>query len=157
MTEPQHDKTNKLTDVPSENSGEPGHLLSLIRVFIFRLKKPWVFSYPLSTQADLSLRWTHVSFCWFCHAVAFVYVTFCLICLVFGVARDIQVNMPFDGMVGFVSTNVLQRRPKWYRLHDFCVSFLSLYPLEALCLLTFMSKSKSTFVGKAYLNPFESF
>ena len=46
---------------------------SLIRVFAVRMKKPWVRSYPLSTQrrlwsdwadaqADLSLRWVHTDF-----------------------------------------------------------------------------------------------
>ena len=45
------------------------------------MKKPWVLSFPLSaqrrlcsdwadSQADLSLRWAHKSFCWFCHAGA---------------------------------------------------------------------------------------
>ena len=52
---------------PSEDSDQPGHPPSLIRVF---MKKPWVVSYPLSAQrrlwsdwadaqADLSLRWAH--------------------------------------------------------------------------------------------------
>ena len=31
--EPPHDKTNKMTFVPSEDSDQPGHLPSLIRVF----------------------------------------------------------------------------------------------------------------------------
>ena len=31
--EPAHDKTNKMTFVPSEDSDQPGHLPSLIRVF----------------------------------------------------------------------------------------------------------------------------
>ena len=31
------------------------------------MKKAWVLSYPLSAQADLSLRWAHMPFCWFCH------------------------------------------------------------------------------------------
>ena len=51
-----------------------------IRVFTVGLKKPWVLSYPLSTQrrlislsgcpADPTLRWVHRSFCWFCFAAA---------------------------------------------------------------------------------------
>ena len=59
--------------VPSEDSFQPGHPPSLIRVFAVRLKKPCVLSYPLSTQrrlwsdwadaqADLSLRWAHTHF-----------------------------------------------------------------------------------------------
>ena len=79
--EPQHDKTNKMACVPSEDSDQPGHPPSLIRVFAVRMKKPWVLSYPLSAQqrlwsdwadaqTDLVLRWAHRSFCWFCHAAA---------------------------------------------------------------------------------------
>ena len=48
-------------------------------VFAVRMKKPRILSYPLSAQrrlwldcvdaqADLSLRWANMSFCWFCHA-----------------------------------------------------------------------------------------
>ena len=53
---------------PSEDSDQPGHPPSLIRVIAVRMKKPWVLSYQLSAQrrlwsdwveaqADLSLRW----------------------------------------------------------------------------------------------------
>ena len=69
---------------PSEDSVQPGHPPSLIRVFAVRIKKAWVLSYPLSAerrlwsdwadaQADLSLRRAHQSFCWFCHEVAHIY------------------------------------------------------------------------------------
>ena len=58
---------------PSEDSDQPGHSPSLIRVFAVRMKKPWVLSYPLSAQrrlwsdwadaqADLSLCWAHTHF-----------------------------------------------------------------------------------------------
>ena len=68
----------------SEDSDQPGHPPCLIRVFVVRMKKPWVLSYPLSTQrrlwsdwvdaeADRSLRWAHRSFCWFCRAAAHMY------------------------------------------------------------------------------------
>ena len=54
---------------------------SLIRVFTVCMKKTWVLSYPLSAQrrlwsdwvdaqADLSLHWAHISFCWFCYDAA---------------------------------------------------------------------------------------
>ena len=36
-----------MTSVPSEDSDQPGHLPSLIRVFAVRMKKDWVLSYPL--------------------------------------------------------------------------------------------------------------
>ena len=56
---------------PSEDSDQPGHPPSLIRVFAVRIKKPGVLTYPLSAQrrhwsdwadaqADLSLRWRTV-------------------------------------------------------------------------------------------------
>ena len=65
---------------PSEDSDQPGHPASLIRVFAVRLKKAWVLSYPLSTQRKLirlggCLGWSESSlgahsFRWFCHVVA---------------------------------------------------------------------------------------
>ena len=51
--EPPHDKTNKMECVPSEDSDQPWHLPSLIRVFAVRMKKAWVLSYPLSAQGRL--------------------------------------------------------------------------------------------------------
>ena len=58
---------------PSEDSDQPGHPPSLIRVFAVHMKNAWVLSYPLSAwwrlwsdwadaQADLSLRWAHSHF-----------------------------------------------------------------------------------------------
>ena len=55
-------------------------LTSLIRVFTVCMKKAWVLSFPLSTQrrlwsdwadaqSDLSLRWVHGPFCWFCQLI----------------------------------------------------------------------------------------
>ena len=84
--------TNQQTGcASSEASDQPGHPLSLIRVFAVRMKKAWVLSYPLgvqrrlrsacaSAQAALSLRWgcpgwsesslSANSFCWVCHVAA---------------------------------------------------------------------------------------
>ena len=50
-------------------------------VFAVRMKKHLMLSYPFSAlrrlwsdwadaQADLSVRWVHMPFCWFCHEVA---------------------------------------------------------------------------------------
>ena len=58
-----------------------GWASSLIRVFVVRLKKARILSYPLSAQrrlwsdladaqADLSFRWAHMPLCWFCHEAA---------------------------------------------------------------------------------------
>ena len=71
--EPSHDKTSKKACAPSEDSDQPGHLPSLIRVFAVRMKKYWALNYILSAQwrlgsdwadaqADLSLRWAHSHF-----------------------------------------------------------------------------------------------
>ena len=65
---------------PSKDPDQPGHLPSLIRVFAVHMKKAWVLIYLLSAQgrlcsdwadaqADLSLHWAHMPFCWFCHEV----------------------------------------------------------------------------------------
>ena len=61
--------------VPREDSDQPGHPPSLIRVFAVRTKKARTFSYPLSAQrrlwsdwadahaqSDQSLRWAHSHF-----------------------------------------------------------------------------------------------
>ena len=50
--EPQHDKTNKMTCAPSEDSDQPGHRPSLIGVFAVRMKKAWVLSYQMSASED---------------------------------------------------------------------------------------------------------
>ena len=47
--EPPLDKTNKMACAPSEDSDQP----RLIRVFVVRMKKAWVLSYPLSTERRL--------------------------------------------------------------------------------------------------------
>ena len=75
-----------MTWAPSEDSDQPRHPPSLIRVFAVRIKKHWVLNYLLSAlqrlwshwadaQADLSLRWAHMPFCWFCHEVAHISCT----------------------------------------------------------------------------------
>ena len=48
--EPPHEKTNKMSSTPSEDSDQPGHPPSLIRVFAVRMKKGWILSYALSAQ-----------------------------------------------------------------------------------------------------------
>ena len=66
-----------MTCAPSEDSDQPEHPPSLIRVFAVRMNIPWVLSYPLKTQrrlwsdwalggsaqSDLSLRWVHRALC----------------------------------------------------------------------------------------------
>ena len=79
--EPPHYKPNKMTFVPSEDSDQSGHPPSLIIVFDVRSVgslgpnfasggQRWLWSDWADAQADLSLRWAHKSFCWFCQAVA---------------------------------------------------------------------------------------
>ena len=81
---------------PSEDSDQPGHPPSLIRVFALRMKKAQVLSYPMSAQqrfwsdwadaqADLSLRWAHS------HIVGFVVrrliIMYPVISLIFTIMR----------------------------------------------------------------------
>ena len=79
--EPPYQKNKQNDCAPSEDSDQPEHPPSLIRVFAVRLEKARILRYPLSTQrrlwsdwadaqADLSLRWAHMPFCWFCHDAA---------------------------------------------------------------------------------------
>ena len=73
--EPPHDKINKMTVHPAKTD-QPGHLPSLIRVFDMRsmgskgLKlsscgQRRLWSDWADVQADLSLHWVHMPFCWF--------------------------------------------------------------------------------------------
>ena len=68
--------SRRMTKLTSEDSDQPGHPSSLIRVFAVQMQKPWVLSYLLSTQrrlwsdwadaqAEPSLLWAHWSFYWF--------------------------------------------------------------------------------------------
>ena len=50
--EQPHDK-NKMACVPSEDSNQPGHLPSLIRVFTVHMKIASVLTYPLSAPRRL--------------------------------------------------------------------------------------------------------
>ena len=50
-------KPNKMACAPSEDSDQPGHPPSLIRVFAVRMKKAWVLSYPLSAHRRLWSDW----------------------------------------------------------------------------------------------------
>ena len=45
LNELHHDKTNKAACAPSQDSDQPGHPPSLIRVFAVRLKKAMILSY----------------------------------------------------------------------------------------------------------------
>ena len=75
---PVHDKTNNMTWAPSEDSDQPGHPPSLIRVFTVRRKKPQ-FLVCQSTQRKslISLGGSESllgakSFSWFCRAEALI-------------------------------------------------------------------------------------
>ena len=90
LFEAPHDKTIKVAYAPSEDSDQPGHPPSLIKAFAVHMKKAWILSYPLNAQrrlwsdwedaqADMSLRWAHMPFCWFYHEAAhFAHVTLSL-------------------------------------------------------------------------------
>ena len=54
---PPHNKTNKMACAPSEDSDQPRHPPSLIRVFVVRMKKALVLSYPLSASEDFDQTW----------------------------------------------------------------------------------------------------
>ena len=50
IIEPPHDKTNKMACAPSEDSDQPGHPPSLIRIFAVR---SWVTQNPSFLHADI--------------------------------------------------------------------------------------------------------
>ena len=78
-------QNQQMASAPSEDSYQPGHLHSLIRIFGVHMKKAWFLSYPFTwrklgswatthwahskdwsdwayAQADLSLHWAHGHF-----------------------------------------------------------------------------------------------
>ena len=86
---------------PSEDSDQPGHPPSLIRVFAVRMKKAYVLSYPLSAQRRLIRLggcpgWSESSLgaqslCWFCHVAADLY---------FGERQRIPISMEVNAKPG---------------------------------------------------------
>ena len=104
------------------------HPPSLIRVFAVRLKKPWVQSYPLSTQrrlqsdyvdaqADLSLHWVHRSFCWFCRLAAHMsdwgYVLHTTAMHFVNYASFPLLALRHIRLPNFASSKILRERPWW--------------------------------------------
>ena len=65
MTKP----TVKMVCAPSDDSDQPGHPPSLIRVFAVRMKKDWVLSYPTHNEDSVSSLGAQ-SFCWFLREAA---------------------------------------------------------------------------------------
>ena len=70
---------------PSEDSDQPGHPPSLNRVVAVCSMGSWgpnVSSYGIwrlwsdwaDAQADQSIRWAHIPFCWFCNEAAFMFM-----------------------------------------------------------------------------------
>ena len=77
--EPQHDKTNKMACAPSEDWSawastqfEQSHAVRMKKVLV--LATHWAHSEDPSdwvdAQADLSLHWVHMPYCWFCRDAA---------------------------------------------------------------------------------------
>ena len=69
--ESQHDKTHKMTCAPNKDADQTGHPPSLIspRCMLCRLLRTqalFMRTVKNLDQTDLSLRWVHRSFCWFC-------------------------------------------------------------------------------------------
>ena len=78
--EPRHDKTNKVSVWPAKTQISLGIRPVWSESSLSAWKKlgslaaQWVHSEDWSdwadAQADLSLRWAHMPFCWFCHEAA---------------------------------------------------------------------------------------
>ena len=54
QTEPKHDRTNKITWAPSEDTGQPGNPPSLTEMFVLVLKTVWFLS-PIKRPALIRL------------------------------------------------------------------------------------------------------
>ena len=82
-----HDKIYNKTCATSEDTDQPAHPRSLIRVFADRMcflqppgypkrDKREPLQYWVDVQADLSLCWSHGSYCRFCHALVHIFFFF---------------------------------------------------------------------------------
>ena len=81
--EPPHDKTNKISVRPAKSQislgicpvwseSSPGaQWVGKDPSFLHADRKDW--SDWADDQADLSLRWAHMPFCWFCHEAAHIW------------------------------------------------------------------------------------
>ena len=70
-SEPPFDKTKKIGVRPPKTLDQPRHPPSLTRVFpVLSIVVEDPSFLHANTQADLSLCWVHMPFCWFCHEVA---------------------------------------------------------------------------------------
>ena len=69
--EPQNDKTNKMSCVPSEKSSLCAQWVTKDPMFLHADSEDWADS-----LADLSLRWAYRRFYWFSHVAAHVYVRY---------------------------------------------------------------------------------
>ena len=71
--EPPHDKTNIMTCAPSEDSDQLMQPPSLIKSSLcaqWVANDPTFFMRTAVARDDLSLFWTHMPLCWFCHEAA---------------------------------------------------------------------------------------
>ena len=62
-----------MTCAPSEDLDQPGHPPSLISprcALKGQLRTQALFMRTVDAHADMSLRWPHIPFGWFCHEVA---------------------------------------------------------------------------------------
>ena len=93
---PPHDKINKMACAPSEDSDQPGHPPSLIRVFAVRMKKAWVLSYPLSASddSDQTGHTSTSSCCWLCRTHTVLLICSVLYFYLENNSRFLQVNQP---------------------------------------------------------------
>ena len=101
---------------PSEDSDQPGHPSSLIRAFAVRSLGSWgpmvslcgqrrLWSDWADVQADLSLRWAHRLFCWFCRAATQIY---------FQVKLTLMPSVPKFGTWQLVQTQIKRRLIRVY-------------------------------------------
>ena len=86
---------------PSEDSDQPGHPPSLIRVFAVRMKKHCVLSYPSSTQRRLWSDWWMPRLIWvFPGRTLILYVLSCgwneFLCITVSVKKYLNVQLNRD-------------------------------------------------------------
>ena len=142
---------------PSEDSDQPGHPPSLIRVFAVRMKKAWALSYPLSAQRrlwsdwadtqpdwsdwvdaqpDLSLRWAHIHF-----------VGFVMSQLIYSVSLSIYLSLP-------IYLPTYHYLPIYLSIYLFIPTYLPLYIYISIYLSIYLSICLSVLIEYMYICKF---
>ena len=91
----------------------------------------------MDDQGDLSLRWVHRSFCWFCHEVAhiiLIQVDFCIDLILAKLVLSFMIKLPYTISVNLIRGAFIETANCfWLHRHDWLWNHLS--PVKRICVV----------------------